>query len=84
MGITLQPSDGSGSGAPEAPLQFKAYSVAEQAFVQLSVTRAPSGAKMAPSAATPPPLGTSQIWKAARGVQPEPLASLNVSALVGH
>jgi hypothetical protein len=86
MGITPQASDGSGSGAPasKGPRQFSAYSSPAQALVQASATRDPSGAKMAPSAAIDPPFGTWQIKNAERGVQPDPLASLYVTAAWGQ
>lgn len=66
MGMTVQPSEGPGS----ALTHVKEYSDAEHAFLHVPVTGLPSGAEMAPSTPTLPPLGTSHISKVGRAVQP--------------
>jgi hypothetical protein len=65
-GITVQPSEVSGAGIEEgiivSPVHVRAYSEAEHAFWQASVTTCPSGSRIVPSCAlNDPPLGTLQM-----------------------
>ena len=85
----MQPSEEAGEGIEEgiivSPVQVRAYSDAEQASLQASVTTCPSGPRIVPSCAlTEPPLGTSQMLKVGLAEQPEVLASPFEVTLAGQ
>ena len=89
IGITVQPSEGSGEGIEEgnfvSPVQVRAYSDAAQASLQASVTTWPSGPRIVPSCAlAEPPLGTSQRLKVGLAQQPTVLASPLEATLAGQ